>query len=103
MDAHGCFAHLSQALSHHPEEGGHHPHSTQRQIRLEHFLQYPLNYGLKLYCTIKTKGSLKGAVKKFGERLFVVLTVEPSLLLSFHVNFLRSIAFHISKHEHAVN
>lgn len=58
MDAHGCVADLSQALSHHPEETQLDPHSSQRQIRLKHNLQYPLNQARNMTAQSKTRAEL---------------------------------------------
>lgn len=58
VDAHGCFADLSQALPHHPEEAQHGPHSAQRQIRLERHVQYPLACSQIYHGTVRTEAEV---------------------------------------------
>lgn len=92
MDAHGCVAHLSQALSYHPEEVKHDPNSTQWHIQLGNQLQYPLNV-LRNYGTVKTRatqlppifphvasqGKIVG--KTNSQQIFALIIVEKTQVL----------------------
>lgn len=44
VDAHGCAAHIPQALSHYSEEVQYGPHPAQWQLWAEHHLQYPFRF-----------------------------------------------------------